>query len=158
MSRSAPATSWAGCDSSRPRRRRRSARCALMLRFVGGFRREDSMTNGSIQGTVTRNELTRLLAYAKAIRDAMLESAKGDALWRFSSYRLYLRKYNELVEEVAAIIGRTGLGTYDLAQVPARGDTFAAQQKEYFDSAFVEVGILVALLENKLEVNEDEGA
>ena len=86
-------------------------------------------------------------------------SLQGDEnnVWKYSSYKEFMRKYNMLVNEVAQIIQlKTILDLYDLEKVPGNADTIAIQQKHYFDSVYLNLLILESFLSNKSEFKNDE--
>ncbi|WP_445621516.1 PD-(D/E)XK nuclease domain-containing protein [Kushneria sp. Sum13] len=100
------------------------------------------------------------LSFASALLDSMNQSLKASSesdVWKHSSYQTYMRKYNSLVREVAAVTSGTALlDLYDLDRVPSMGDTIAIQQKSYFDSVHSNLSILKAFLENKIGLKEDK--
>lgn len=106
----------------------------------------------------TRKQLATLLVASRALRQAMDASVRGDALenqWKYGSYRQFIRKYNQLVGAVAtAGFASPILDAYNEEKIPSSMDTLAIQQKAYFDSAYANLSILIAHLENTLEPNE----
>lgn len=74
---------------------------------------------------------------AEALLDAMIvavpSSASGD-VWRFASYKSYMRKYNDLVQRVGDLVGHIDapVDLYNLDAVPGSTSTIAMQQQGYF--------------------------
>ena len=106
------------------------------------------------------SELKKYLSHTKAIMDSMEMSVRGnpDDVWRYSSYKEYIRKYNDLSCEVAKIYHESNISLvyYDLEKIPSSADTVIFQQKEFFDSVYVNLSILKAHLENELNLKNDE--
>lgn len=105
-----------------------------------------------------RERLRELLGAAEALLDSMTSSVRsdGDSVWKYGGYRIFMRKYNELVQAVAKVVTVDSVvDLYDLDRVPGGGDTIAFQQKEFFDSAFTNLSILKSFLENKIGVKTD---
>lgn len=106
-------------------------------------------------------ELRKYLGYAKALMDAMELSIHGQEqdIWRFSSYREYMDKYNNLISDILAKphnLNISGLKYYDLGHIPHSTDTIAMQQKQYFDSVYTNLSILRSYIENELDLKKDE--
>ena len=110
--------------------------------------------------TETRNsELKKYLSHTKAIMDSMEMSARNpEDVWRYSSYKEYIRKYNDLSCEIAKIYHGSNISLvyYNLEKIPSSADTVIFQQKEYFDSVYVNLSIIKAHLENELDLKTDE--
>ncbi|TLX72833.1 hypothetical protein E9993_16975 [Labilibacter sediminis] len=107
----------------------------------------------------TLDKLKEYLSLSTALKDAMRMSLEGDDsnVWKYSSYKEFMRKYNMLVKEVIQVIEvKTILDLYDLEKVPSNCDTIAIQQKHYFDSVYSNLSILESFLKNKSEVKNDE--
>ena len=108
---------------------------------------------------MTRERLRELMSYAIAIRDAMRLSMGGDPnnMWRYSSYKEYMRKCNALVKEVEKFINIDSMiNIYLLDKVPNSHNTTIIQQKNLFDDVYSNISILVSLLENKVGIKNDE--
>jgi len=104
--------------------------------------------------------LRKYLGYAKALMDAMELSIHGQEhdVWRFSSYREYMGKYNDLLSKINAksfTLDVSGL-TYFVEEIPSSADTTAMQQKQYFDSVYTNLAILRSYIENALDLKKDE--
>jgi hypothetical protein len=106
-----------------------------------------------------REQLKEFLHYASAILESMNTSLRTDPdnVWRYASYKQYIRKYNQLVQTVSQVTRiDTIVDLYDLDRIPGNADTVATQQKELFESVHVNLSILKAWLENKLHLKADE--
>jgi len=109
-------------------------------------------------------KLRKYLSYTKAVMDAMEMSVRGyeqDAMrvWRFSSYREYIEKYNDLVNDILATgteLDILHFEFYDLHQIPSNTKTIAMEQKQFFDSVYTNFSILRSYLENALDLKKDE--
>ncbi|MEQ8552201.1 MAG: hypothetical protein RIC06_01925 [Cyclobacteriaceae bacterium] len=103
--------------------------------------------------------IKQLIGFTEAILDSMrnsTSSAKPDDVWRYSSYREFMRKYNQVAKKAIVILQSDLIDVYDLDKVPHNGDTIAITQKHYFDSVFANTSVLKSMLENKLGVKDDE--
>jgi len=101
----------------------------------------------------TRERLRELLTSAKALLDSMTASIRADAdsVWKYASYRTYVRKYNALAQASAELVRiEPPLDLYDLERIPGNADTIAMQQKELFEAVHANLSVLKAFLENKL--------
>lgn len=79
--------------------------------------------------------------------DASRQSRKDD-VWMFSSYRTFMRKYNEL----AILASKTmqidaPIDIYDIDKVPSSHDTTTVQQRTYFDEVYTNLSILKSCIE-----------
>ena len=68
-----------------------------------------------------KEKIKEFLAYTNAIIDSMkaiLLTENSQNVWRFSNYYVYMRKYNELLEQIARHIKiETILDYFDLKKV-----------------------------------------
>lgn len=106
----------------------------------------------------TRQQLTEHLGATEALLDSMISSARsdGDSVWKYSGYKIFMRKYNQIVESVIKIIPvEAVIDLYDLEKVRGSANTIACEQKDYFDDVFTNLSILKSYLENKLDVKKD---
>ena len=104
-------------------------------------------------------KLKEYLLYANALLDSMRESVNrsGDNLWKFISFKTYMRKYNELVTNVARQTEVDAmLDYYDLDKIPSEYDTAGVQQQTHFESVYSNLSILKSFLESKLDLKHDE--
>lgn len=75
------------------------------------------------------------------------------AVWRHSSYRHYMRKYNDVVRYIRTLAPIAApIDLYDLDKVPHSGDTVVPVQKELFESVHANLSILEAWLEAKIDL------
>lgn len=109
-----------------------------------------------------KEQLQRLLSNTNALLDAMRYStgtATGEAanVGRYSSYKTFLRKYNDLAKTAAPLLTNpTMLDVFDLSKVRGSGDLTWPQQKELFDQAYSNTALLKSLLEGEIGYAEDE--
>ena len=103
----------------------------------------------------TLRKLHRLLS---ALIDSMERSARPEHPFGYSSYRQYLRKYNQIARAVqAAVRIEPGiLETFIEDNVKGPANTFAVHHKELFDAVHVQASILRAHLENLLDLKTNE--
>ncbi len=105
-----------------------------------------------------RDKLRGHLDVAYALRDSMISSTRsdGDSIRKYAGYKVFMRKYNQLAHAIAEIVIVDPIvDLYDIDRVPGGGDTVAFQQKEYFDSVFTNLLILISLVEGKIGVKAD---
>lgn len=106
--------------------------------------------------------LKRLLSNTNALLGAMRESTatvSGDAanIGRYSSYKMFMRKYNGLAVQAAPLLDNTAmLDVFELDKVKGSGDYTWLQQKERFDVAYANAALLKSLLEGEIGYAEDE--
>ena len=104
-----------------------------------------------------RKKLKELLDYCTAVMESMVFSARGDDVWRHSSYYGYARKNNEIVECLKQVIGHNiQIGHYDMSKIRTPTNTIAMEQKSIFDSVYTNLSIIKAYLENELDIKNDE--
>ena len=100
-----------------------------------------------------KEQIKRLLGSASALLEAMRYSAAtatGDAsnVGRYSSYKMFLRKYNELAKTAAPLLTTaTMLDLFDLSKIKGSWDLTWIDQKELFDQAYSNTALLKSLLE-----------
>lgn len=113
----------------------------------------------SSMNATTRDTLLTYLRTAEALLDSMNASIRAeepDNVWKHNSFKIYLRKYNQLIDAVSAVMQIDAIvDRYNIENVPGCNDTIASQQKEYFDSVHVNLTILKSYLEIKLGVKSD---
>ena len=109
-----------------------------------------------------KEQLKRLLSNTNALLEAMRYSAataSGEAanVGRYSSYKTFLRKYNDLAKSGAPLLANpTMLDLFDLSKVKGSGDLTWIHQKELFDQAYSNTALLKSLLEGEIGYAEDE--
>lgn len=109
-----------------------------------------------------KERLKQLLGKTNALLAAMrysIETATGEHanLGRYSSFRTFLRKYNELVKEAAPLLASANtLDEFNLDTVRGSGDYTWVRQKELFDLAYSNAALLKASLEGEIGYAEDE--
>ncbi|PXA04145.1 hypothetical protein DDZ13_08890 [Coraliomargarita sinensis] len=109
-----------------------------------------------------RKRLKTQLVAGRALMEAMKQSViltgiQITDVWRFSSYKIYMQRYNSLVDHVLRDCHiDVPCGKWDLEKVPDGNSTIANTQKNYFDSVFANLSMLVAFLEEYLDTKHDE--
>ena len=97
-------------------------------------------------------KLKQLLENIRAIEDTMrflIQNNDDQSVWRFSSYKEFMRKYNDIAIAVSKEIQYDGLyDIYDLDKVPSWGSVVADGQKNYFHLVLTNVSLLNSVLEN----------
>lgn len=79
--------------------------------------------------------------------------------WRFTSYKMYIRKYNQLVNAVLALGPiPIPLDRFDEAKVPSIASTVGIQQAELFQAAHANLSMLRAWLEEQVGVVKHEAS
>ena len=104
-------------------------------------------------------QLKSYLHYTQAMIESMQASIHGQEhdVWRYSSYREYIRKYNLLVSEAMKITNRSiPIELYDLEKIPTNVNTIEMEQKSFFDSVYANLLIFRAYLEIELDLKNDE--
>jgi len=103
-------------------------------------------------------KLKELLSFCTVTMDAMVFSARGEDVWRFSSYRDYARKYDQLIDYLKQVLDHNiPVDCYDLSKIKSPFDTIAMEQKSIFDSVYTNLSIVKAFLENELITNNELG-
>jgi hypothetical protein len=90
-----------------------------------------------------------------ALKTSMEHAVQSDpsATWKHSSYRHYMRKYNDVVLYIKRLAPITApIDLYDLEKVPGSGDTVLFVQKELFESVHANVSILEAWLSTRVDL------
>lgn len=107
-----------------------------------------------------KDKLREYLDNIKALEDTMrfvIQSNDDQSVWKYSSYKQFMRKYNEIAIRVSTELNNYGIyDIYDLEKVPESGNTLADQQKNYFHLVIVNIAILRSTLENKLNIKNEE--
>jgi hypothetical protein len=107
-------------------------------------------------------QLKLLLSNANALLDAMRYStstATGEAanVGKYSAYKTFLRKYNELAKQSAPLLTNPALlDGFDLTKIKGSFDTTWIQQKELFELAYSNTALMKSLLEAEIGYAEDE--
>jgi hypothetical protein len=109
-----------------------------------------------------KDQLKELLSNTNAMLGAMrnsMTSVSGDAanLGRYSSFKIFLRKYNDLVRQAAPLLtNATMLDLFNLDNINGSAHYTWIQQKEWFDAGYSNVVLLKSLLEGEIGYAEDE--
>ena len=90
-----------------------------------------------------RNHCVALLVAMDASR-----RSKTDDIWLFSSFKTFMRKYNELVILASKTINiEAPIDTYDINKISSAYDTTTIQQRIYFDEVYTNLSILKSYIE-----------
>jgi len=95
------------------------------------------------------------LIAVSALKNSMEHALQSDpkAVWKHSSYRHYMRKYNDVVRYVRGLAEITApIDLYDIDKVPHSGDTVMPVQKELFESVHANLSILEAWLSARVDL------
>jgi hypothetical protein len=91
-----------------------------------------------------------------AAMDASRRSRTDDP-WLFSSFKTFMRKYNELVRLTQSVMNIDApVDLYNLDKVPSAFDTVTIQQRIYFDEVYANLSILKAFIEANGGITEVE--
>lgn len=98
-----------------------------------------------------REALITVSALKRSMEHAL--QSDPDAVWKHSSYRHYMRKYNDVVRYIQGLATLTApIDLYDVDKVPRSGDTVMPIQKELFESVHANLSILEAWLSVRADV------
>jgi hypothetical protein len=111
-----------------------------------------------------KKELKNLLSSTNALLGAMRNSvtaATGESanIGNFSSYGLFMRKYNELVKQSAPLLPAAStalLDTFSLENIKGSDGSLWTEQKEFFDLVYSNLVLLKSVLEGAIGYAEDE--
>jgi hypothetical protein len=101
------------------------------------------------------NELLRkLYKNAKALEDTMKFTYLSDdnKISQYGGYRNFARKYNDISLQVGKIIDISLLDIYNIDKLQNPYSLTWPQQKNIFDGVMINLGLLISLLENELDV------
>lgn len=102
-----------------------------------------------------RDGLREALLTVTALKSSMEHALRSDpnAVWRHTTYRQYMRKYNDVVAYVRTLCPITApIDVYDLDKVPHSGNTVMPVQKELFESVHANLSILEAWLSTRVDL------
>jgi hypothetical protein len=89
-----------------------------------------------------------------ALHDAMgsaISATDPTDAWRFSSYKQYMRKYNDLLDTAVAIEPIDApVDRYNIDSVPGFANTIGMQQQSYFEDVRANLSILRAYLQQRV--------
>jgi hypothetical protein len=106
---------------------------------------------------VTR-QLAHCLQLTSGLLDAMDAAVRGDSenIWRYASYKLFARKYNEVVELTQAIEPISApVDRFNIDNMPGSTDTIAMVQQELFEAVRANLHILKAYLTDRVGLRVD---
>jgi len=100
------------------------------------------------------------LLAARSIRDAMDQSVAAsskESVWKYTSFKTFMKRYNQVVNSVAKLIPITvPIGTWKTDELGDVMDLNAFHQKKYFDEVYVDLGLLISMLEHTIGLKADE--
>ena len=97
-----------------------------------------------------QSKIKELRDHCLALQSAMDASrnSRTDDVWLHSSFKTFMRKYNELVRRVQSTMQLDApVDLYDLDKVPTAFDTVTIQQRIYFDEIYTNLLILRAFID-----------
>lgn len=102
-----------------------------------------------------RDGLREALLTVTALKSSMEHALRSDpnAVWRHTTYRQYMRKYNDVVDYVRTLCPISApIDVYNLDKVPRSSDTVMPMQKELFESVHANLSILEAWLSTRVDL------
>lgn len=115
---------------------------------------KDKMDNKTLQ------ILKGHLLAAKALKDSMgqsLAATTHNNIWRYASYRTYMGKYQQIVQQVSKLISVTvPLSIWDIHKIKGSSETTTTFQQECYEAVYANLNILIAFLEHSLGLKTDE--
>jgi hypothetical protein len=105
------------------------------------------------------SKIKELRDHCVALQSAMdaSRSSRTDDVWLHSSFKTFMRKYNELVRRVHTVMQlNPPVDLYDLEKVPTAFDSVTIQQRIYFDEVYTNLLILRSFIEANGGLNEVE--
>lgn len=111
---------------------------------------------------VSEDEAREHLHWVRSLRRSMEQSVRSDDptdVWKYSTYKQYARKYNQVVSEMGKRIDLPPvLDYFNVDGMRGPTDTIAIQQKDVFQAVHANLSILEAFLESRVGFVEDEVA
>lgn len=133
------------------------SRIRLPSPIMGGV---DSRTNGEPMSGIDSEECREYLHWVRSLRRSMEQSVRSDDpsdVWKYSTYRQYARKYNQLAEAIGKQVRLPPvLDYFNVEQMKGPTSTIAMQQKDVFQAVHANLSVLEAFLESRLGFVEDE--
>jgi len=108
---------------------------------------------------MSQQKIQALRAQCVALQKAMDASraSRNDDVWLHSSFKTFMRKYNELVRATRAVMTLDApLDLFDVDAVPSAFDSTTIQQRIYFDEVYTNLSILRAFIEASGGLDEVE--
>jgi hypothetical protein len=99
---------------------------------------------------MTKSKVQEIRDHCVALLAAMDASRKSrtDDVWLFSSYKTFMRKYNELVKLAREVMHLDApVDYYNIDKVPDAFNTVTIQQRIYFDEVYSNLSILKSFIE-----------
>lgn len=100
-------------------------------------------------------KLKSLLKIARALQvsQKIIYNERSEDVWRFSSFKTFARKLNQLVHKTIEI-DKSVLDLvdyFDLEKMPGSMDSTVGYQREVFDMAMANTSLLISFLEDKVD-------
>lgn len=97
---------------------------------------------------------------AKALKDSMVRSLASTSeknIMKYASYKTYMSKYQQIVQQVSDLVPITTIvGTWNLQQVKSSFETIGLIQQEYYEAVYMNLNILIAFIEHSIGLKADE--
>src|SRR5260370_39064025 len=104
-----------------------------------------------------KQQLSNTSALLEAMRYSITSAVGKDDIWKYGSYKTFLRKYNVLATGAAPLLPNSSmLDTINLDSIKESEATDLPIQKQMFDLAYSNTLLLKALLEGEIGYAEDE--
>lgn len=108
----------------------------------------------------TIQELKGILLAARALKDSMensLASTPSNNIWKYASYKSYMEKYQQILQQVSGLITVTApVGMWDTNKVKGSFDTTIVTQQEYYEAVYTNISILIAFVEHSVGLKTGE--
>lgn len=103
-------------------------------------------------------ELQKSYKNALALLDTMKFTYLSDnnKISQYGSFSIFLRKYNQITKCVAKYLDVSLLDYYDEEKIPNPFDLTWPQQKNIFDGILTNLGLLISILENHLDIKQNK--
>jgi hypothetical protein len=109
---------------------------------------------------ISKDEFREYLHWVRSLRRSMEQSVRNDDpadVWKYSTYKQYARKYNQVVEAVSKRVHLPPvLDYFNVEEMKGPTSTIAMQQKDVFQAVHANLSVLEAFLESRLGFIEDE--
>jgi hypothetical protein len=132
------------------------------------FERGPSASDASFTAILTAvsedidQELEGCLRMTEALLDAMdaaVRATDPKDVWRFASYKQFMRKAQEVIDMANAIEPiRAPVDRWDLDRVPSSTNTIAIQQQELFEAVRANLHVMRAYLLNRVRPKSEQAS
>jgi len=104
-------------------------------------------------------ELMKTYNKCISLRDAiitLLDNTPKESSGRYSNYRSFAKQYTQLAREALQNIKISNIELYDENPIPRIAYDSYREQKNYFETVYMNLSILISSLENNLDVKQNE--